>query len=62
MGTVGQRQIPAALPTKEAPVPIAEEAERGSGPVWTGMEFEARTVRLAVSRYTYYAIPAIDLW
>jgi len=65
MGTVGQRQIPAALPPKEATVPIVEEAGVGggdSGPVWTGMEFEARTMRFVMSRYIYYAIPATNLW
>ena len=34
----GQRHAPAALPTRERPVPIVQEAGWASEPVWTGAE------------------------
>jgi hypothetical protein len=54
-------------PGKLDPVPIVQEAEGVSGPVWTGPKnlaqrgFEFRTCQPAASSYTNYAIPA-PIW
>ena len=37
-GVGGQRHAPSALPPGKDPVPIVQEAEWASGPVWTGAE------------------------
>ena len=61
----GQHHAPAALPPGKDPVPIAQEAEWATGPVWTVAEnlasppaFDPRTVQPVASRYTDSAIPA----
>ena len=57
----GQRHAPAAPYPRRDPVPIVQEAELASGPVWTGAEnlalpgFDPRTVQPVGSRYTDYA-------
>jgi hypothetical protein len=57
----GQRHAPAAPYPRERPVPIVQEAEWASGPVWTGVEnlappgSDPRTVQPVGSRYTAYA-------
>ena len=65
MGVGGQRHTLAALPPGKEPVPIAQEAGWGSGPVWTDAEnlapppgFDPRTVQPVASRYTDWAIAA----
>jgi hypothetical protein len=37
-GVGGQHHIPAALPLRDAPVPIVQVAGWAAGPVWTDME------------------------
>ena len=39
----GQRQVLAALPPGNDPVPLVYEAEWAPGPVWTGVENLAQT-------------------
>jgi len=55
----GQHHAPTASKPREDPVPIVQEAEWASGPVWTvaenpapPLEFDPRTVQPLRSHYT----------
>jgi hypothetical protein len=71
MGVGGQRHAPAALPPlpprERDPVPIVQDAVWALGQIWTGVEnlasppgFDPRTVQLVASRYTDWAIAALN--
>jgi hypothetical protein len=63
----GQRRAPADFASGKDPVPIVQEAGWAPGPVWIGAEnlapqgFDPRTFQPVASRYTDWAIPALDI-
>jgi hypothetical protein len=63
----GQHHAPAAFIPGKDPVPIVQEAGWAPELVWIGAEnlappgFDPRTFQLVASRFTDYAIPALNL-
>ena len=56
MGVGDQHHNPAAFTPEKDPVPIVQELEWASKPVWIP-GFDPRTFKPVASRYTDYAIP-----